>query len=401
MLKTFQLIFFIHVLGLIAFSQEKNDWQRWRLRGKVHQVNVYNGYIHPKSDPKNSTIRSILAIHVFNRKGNLRVQFVFSSNEKHCSYKKTVYSYNQKDRKKSAAIYDSEDDVSLCKTAVPVFAQNQTENLGGSLSFVGETISEYDEKYRILKETFFDAAHKIVQEDNYEYNRQGQNTKYATTQLTNRSYGVSGLPVKTTDFRVSYRGKGKTIESYRYDDGKPSWKSISYEDQKKRSVGEESYKLEVDAQNNIIKEKLVFNGKHYYDGNKDVFSSTSYAENGDLVSQSYVLSENENELLRLHYEYRDKRKNTNQNAAEKISYYQFSDAEPELKQRLKYLIKFDQCVENHDWIPASFVNVFYKFDARGNTTTSTYGQRNRNDKVGMIYDREYIYYLRDKRQNRK
>jgi hypothetical protein len=390
-----QLAFLILILNFIVFSQKKTDLQEADLNGKVRQVNSYEVYNFPQSAHPNSTIRPLLRTIVFNRKGNLYFIFEFSGNGKDCSYKKTIYTYDQKDRKKSVAIYQSEKGESLCIKTPLIFAENQPENLGGRLSFVEEKICQYDRKGRISNETVFDAEHKIVQQDNYEYNQLGQNTRHIITQQTNRISGVTDVPVKTIDFHISYRNKGKTRETYRFDDNKPIHREIEHLDKHQRILKTDFYVFETDIQNNVVKKRLGSTSKSYYNRNKEIFDWTIYDKNGDLETQLYILNENDRELLRLEYNHRNKLENVNQNAAERLTHYLFDHAESDLNQRLKYLLRFDQYVENPDWIPTRFDKNFYKFDSHGNITRCIAHHQNtfrKEDKYETIYETEYIYY---------
>lgn len=85
-----------------------------------------------------------------------------------------------------------------------------------------------------------------------------------------------------------------------------------------------------------------------------------------MQTQLYILSENDEELMRPEYNYQNRANKTNRNSAERLTHYQFENVRPEIVQRLKYILKFDECVENPNWIPARFENKFYKFDANGN-----------------------------------
>lgn len=395
MIRIPQLAFLILILNFIVFSQKKTDLQEWDLNGKVRQVNSYEVYNFLKSAQPNSTVRILSNIHVFNRKGNLRFRFEFSGNGKDCSYKKTVYSYDQKNRKKSISLYQSEKGESLCIKTPLIFAENQPENLGGRLSFVEEKTYQYDRKGRISNETVFDAEHKIVQKDNYEYNQLGQNTRYTITQQTNRISGVTDVPVKTIDFHMSYRNKGKTKETYRFDDNKPIHREIEHLDKRQRILKTDFYVFETDIQNNIVKKRLGSTSKSYYNKNKEIFDWTIYDKNGDLETQLYILSENDNELLRLEYNHRNKLENVNQNAEERLTHYRFDSAESDVNQRLKYLLRFDRFVESPYWIPTSFDNNFYKFDSYLNITRRIAKHQNtlrKEDKYETIYETEYIYY---------
>jgi hypothetical protein len=395
MLKIFRLITLIFIFSLTVFSQNKNDLQKSNLRKKVHQVNYYDVYQSPKSNQPNSTERSLSGTAVFNRKGNLRVRFEFSRNGKDCSYKKTVYSYDEKTRKKSAALYESDTGENICPNTPPLFQENKAENLDGRISFVEKTIYEYEPTGKISREIVFDRDNRIVQQNNYTYNRRGEQVRYTITQQKNRISGSSGRFVKTLDFRMFYRDNGKTKETYRYEDGKLIQRDIDYTDKQKRSLRGELYKLEADAQNNIVREIIGFRTKSFYDGNKELFSWTIYNQNRDLETQLYILSENDNELMRLEYNHRNQVNETNQNGAEKLTHYQFENVRPEIVRQLKYILKFDECVESPDWIPARFETRSYKFDTNGNITRYSSQKRetpSKELKDELVREQDLIYY---------
>lgn len=366
MLKVFRLIILIFVFSLIVFPQSRKDLREWNLRAKVHQINYYDVYQNLQSNLPNSTERSLSGIDVFNRNGNLRVQFEFSRNGKDCSYKKRLYSYNTKNRKISVELYQSDTGENICPNIPPVFRENKAENLDGKISFVEETIYEYKWMDKITREIVFDRDNKIVQQNNYTYNRRGENTGFTITQQKNRISGSSDKFIKTLDFRMFYPDNGKTQETYRYEDGRLIRKEIYYKDSQKRIVREEDFNLYTDARNNIIKEIIGSRSKSFYDGNEELLSWTIYDREGDLQTQLYILSENDEELMRLEYNYQSLANETNPNRAERLTHYQFENVRPEIVQRLKYILKFDECVENPDWIPARFDNNSYKFDSNGN-----------------------------------
>jgi len=395
MLKKYLSIFLILILNLVVFSQKKSDLQERSIKGKVHQINYYDVYSHPNFSEVNSTERYLSSIDVFNQAGNLRVQFEFLGSGKEFYYNKTVYSYDQKGREKSAVLYRSDKSETSYVTTPPLFEENRPENIAGKIFFVEEKTYEYDRKGRISREVVIDKEGMIVQENKYEYNRQGENTRYTIAQQKNRISGSSNLPVKTLDLHMSYRDKGKIKETYRYEDEKLIYKVIGYTDEQKRAIKEEQYNLETDAQNNITKETPSSLSKTYYEGDKEILDWIIYDKSGNLRTRLYILSKNENELIRLEYTRRSALEETNQISAERLTHYRFDHARAEINQQLKYILKFDQSVESPDWFPARFETQFYKFDARGNIIQSVTLQQDsptKENKNESIREQDLIYY---------
>ena len=395
MVKVFRLLTIILAFSPIVFSQSKKDLKERNLRSKVHQINYYDVYQNSELNSPNSVEKRLSAIDVFNRKGNLRVRFGFSRNGKDCFYKKNIYSYDAKNRKQTEILFQSETGENICPGNPPVFQENEAENLAGELSFIDKTIYEYEDTGKISRKIVYDLDNKTVQQDNYAYNRRGENIRYTVTQEKNRISGASSGFVRTIDFRMFSRDKGKIKETFRYEDGKPIQREIYYNDKKKRAVSGELYKLESDAQNNIVREIIGFRTNTFYQGNKELLVWTIYDQNGDLQTQLYILSENDNELMRLEYNYRNRAKDTNQNDAERITHYQFENISLETINQLKYLLKFDECVENPNWLPGRFETRSYKFDVFGNLVRYVFQERDKLSKAikdKSIYEQEIIYY---------
>lgn len=395
MVKIFYLLIVILFSNSIAFSQIKRDLRERDLRSEVHQVNYYDIYKNPNSDPPNAVERGLSAIEVFNRKGNLRVKFEFMRTGKGCFYKKEVYSYDAKDRRKTVMLFQSETGDNICFEKPPVFRENESEELGGKLSFIEKTIYEYGFMGKIFKETTYDAEDKIVQQNSYAYNSRGENIRFVITQQKNRISGSSSNFVKTIDSRISSSDKGKSGETYRYEDGKPIQKEIYRKDEKGRTLTDELYRLEYDAQNNIVKEIIGYRAKTFYDGNKELLSWTIYDQNGDLKLQLYVLRENNNEVMRLMYNHRKQVKALSQNEAKGTTPYQFENIGAETIGQLKYVLKFDERVDDPDWIPARLETRAYKFDAAGNMIQYKFQEREKLSKKikdGSIYELDIAYY---------
>lgn len=401
MVKFFRLIIVVSAFCLTGFSQIKKDLEERDLHSKVHQINYYDVYQSSTSESPNSVKRSLSAIDVFNQKGNLRVQFGFSRNGKDCSYKKTVYSYDAKNRKQTATLFQSETGENVCPRQPPVFQKNEAENLDGKLSFVEKTIYEYEYMGKITRETVYDRENKIVQQNNYAYDRGGENILFSLTQETNRMSGSSSNFVKRMETRIFMRDKGKIRETYSFEDARPIRRGIDYIDKNKRQSGSEGYKLVPDAQNNITKEIIFARTKTFYDGDKELFSWTIYDQNGKLKTQLYILSKNDNELMRLEYNYRNQEKEVNPNKSALLnnpgssSHYQFENISSETISQLKYILKFDECVDNPNWIPARFETRTYKFDNFGNIVQYKFQEREKPSKTikdTAVYEKEIIYY---------
>ncbi|MEO8074235.1 MAG: hypothetical protein ABI686_13430, partial [Acidobacteriota bacterium] len=292
--------------------------------------------------------------------------FEFSRNGKDCSYKKRLYFYDAKNRKTSAALYQSDTGENICPNSPPVFRENEPESLDGKISFVEETIYEYEWMGKITREIVFDRDNKIVQQNNYTYNQRNENTGFTITQHNNRISGSTGNFIKTLEFRMFYPDNGKAQETYRYENGRLIGKELYYKNSQNRIIKGENFSVSADARNNIIKETIGSRSESFYDDDKELFSWTIYDRNGDLQTQLYIFSENDRELARLEYNYRNPANETNRNNDEKLTHYRFENVRPEIVQRLKYILKFDECVENPRWIPARFENRSYKFDAEGN-----------------------------------
>lgn len=384
------ILFFVS----ITFSQSRRDLKQRDLRSEVRQINYYDVYRNSNSDSPNSVERWLSAIDVFNRKGNLRVQFGFSYNGKNCLYKKTVYSYDAKNRRTTEMIFQSETGENICPDKPPVFREDEAEELGGKLSLVEKKIYEYGYMGKIIRETIYDNEDKIVQQNSFAYNARGENIRFTITQQKHRISGSSSGFVKTIDFRMFSSDKGKTKETFRYEDGKPVQREIYHKDEKGRTLTSELYRLESDSQNNVVKEIIGFRTKSFYDNEKELLSWTLYDQNGELQTQLYILSENDNELMRLTYNHRKQAKEADQND-EKTTPYQFENISPEIIGRLKYVLKFDEFVENPDWIPARLETRAYKFDASGNVVQYTFQEREKLSKIikdGSTYEREITYY---------
>lgn len=396
MLHTFLLLFFILLLNFPGFSQKKTDLLNWGVKGKVHQINYYQGYDEPQADRGNSPVGELSAISVLNRKGNLSVQFEFWAAGPDCFYKQTVYFYDRKNRKKEKLLFESEKNTALCALRPPLFKENQNDYFDVKTSLIEKTTFDYDRKGRLLRETVYDQNQAMVQENKYEYNARGENTRFTIKQKQNRITGASREPVKTIDFRMSYRDNGKTKETFRYEDGKPIYKGVHYLDKRGRTLGNKQYKLETDPQLKIIRETLVSFSKTYYDGAYDVLDWTIYDNSGKLATRLYILSENDDELVRVEYTHRQALTDPIPFGSEKLTHYGFDWAdEPEINQRLKYLVKFDQSVESSDWIPQEFEARLYKFDARGNIVqTSTIQKNNPAENSRLTVRKKDIIYFK-------
>lgn len=85
--------------------------------------------------------------------------------------------------------------------------------------------------------------------------------------------------------------------------------------------------------------------------------------------------------MRMEYNYRNWAKETNQNDAERITHYQFENISPETLNQLKYVLKFDECVENPNWVPARFETKSYKFDVFGNLVQYKFQEREKLTKA--------------------
>src|SRR4051794_35656991 len=100
MLKIFLLLPLFVILNFAVFAQEKTDLRERDMKGKVHQINNYDVYQPSRSDELNSTEKRLSSSAVFNRSGNLRAEFDFFGNGAACYYRKKIYSYDRKNRKK-------------------------------------------------------------------------------------------------------------------------------------------------------------------------------------------------------------------------------------------------------------------------------------------------------------
>lgn len=396
MLNPSLIVFLVFALTSAVFSQENRDLREWGVKGKVRRINDYYIYSNPGL---NSTKRSLSYISIFNRRGNLRVQLEIVRGGTECYYKKTVYLYDRKNRRKAIALYKSENNRVFCED-IPSLEQEAQSKISdsGKISLIENKTFEYDRKERLVRETVFDKTRTIVQENKYEYNTRGENTRYTIIQKNNRISGASSTFVKKMDSRIVYQENGMIKETCRYEDEKLLYKDIDYMDKQKRLFKEEQYKLETDSQNRVIKETLGSFSKSYYQENNEVLDWTIYDDAGKLSSQLYILSENGNELMRLEYTPRDAYKGENRTGSQKLTHYQFDSAaavRPEINRRLKYLLKFDKCVESPDWIATRFEARFYKFDAAGNKIQSLFMQQDspaKEEKSESIYERELTYY---------
>jgi hypothetical protein len=396
MLRFFLLLVLIPTLNVVVFPQKENDLDKWGVKKKVRQINDYNSYDLPASGPQNPPARSLSYITVFNRNGNLSRQFEFFNSGAECFYRKTVFSYDRKKRKKETARYESEKDAAFCVAAPPLLKKTETEPFERKSSLIEKTRYAYDPDGRLIRETIFDRNQNVVQENSYEYNRRGENTRYTINQQVNRISGASGTPVKTIDFRMSYDDVEKTQRTDRYEDGRLIYKIFYYKDKKGRPVKEEQYRIETDAENNIIRETLSSLSKSVYDGSKEIFDWSIYDNSGKLSQQLYLLSEDDNELMRLEYSPRAAVTVPSAGGSERSTHYLFDSADdPEINRRLRYLVKFDRTLEDPNWMPSDFEAKFYKFDARGNIIQTSTLRRERtapeNSRI-TVSQRDFIYY---------
>lgn len=389
MAQIFRLILLTLLISPVVFSQIRKDLDDNNLRSNVHQINYYDVYYKPDFGEKYLT-----AIAVYNRNGNLRVNFEFSRQGKNCFYKKTVYSYDTKNRRKTQMLYQSETGENICPRVPPIFQENEVENLAGTPSLIEQTNYEYQDKDRISRDITFDQEGRIILQNNYAYNRRGENVRITTTQQKHRFASLRGNFVKTMEFRMSYRNKGRVFESSRYEDGKPVQREIDYRDKKGRSISSELYRLKSDNRNALVGETINFRTKTLYDGDRSLFSWTIYDDTGKLNSQMYVLREDHNELARLNYRRRHQRiEGSTEN--ERSNPYLFERLSPEVVEQLKLILKIDECVEDPNWIPDELETRAYKFDGSKNIIQYKFQEREKTSHLitdNSIHEQDITYY---------
>jgi len=391
MLKSLLLLFSILMINSLLFAQQ-SDLEKWGVKGSARQTNYYDSYDVPYPDPKNNPPSLRLStISVFNRLGNVILQFGFSGYDKDCSYKKTVYAYDRKNRKKEMTIFESGKDASFCIAAAPLLERDQTAAFEGQASLTEKTVYEYDADGHLVRETIFDRDGQIILENKSEYDARGHFTRYTTNQQRNRISGMSGAFVKTIDSRMIYSQNDRLRETYRYEDGKLISKTVDHLDAKEQIVKEVQYRIETDERNNIVKETITSASSSVFEGTQEFFDWAIY-ENGRHTQQLYLLLENDNELLRIEYAHRE----TLKDRIERSSHYRFDQpGGAEINRRLKDLLKFDRLVDNPEWVAKDLEATFYKFDARGNIVESAnIQQHDPKEKIDRqsIYKKEIVYY---------
>lgn len=390
MFKITFLISLTLISVFVVFPQGKTYLEEWGLKGKIRQINSYDIYYPADSENKTLPERKLTNIDILNRQGNLSVRYSFSGYGSGCYYTKTVYNYDQFNRKREIRVVETEKSDSFCVSDPHAFFQKPPAYFDVKVTLKERKTFTYNRQGKLLKESTFNKSDVLVQENEYQYNRLGMLTRSIIIQTENRISGATPGFIKEMDFQNKYENNGKKVTSYRYEDGKPIYREVHFYDSKRRIVSGELFRLEADDKNRIHREFLGSRTKSYFEGDLEIFDWTMCDKNGVAYSKLYILSKNDNEVMRLGYTLDPKR------SAERLSHYRFDPTRSvEENSLLKKLLKYDHLVDKLDWIPTEQETRFYTFDKAGNIIRTTIVQQenpHESEKSKSEYEREIIYF---------
>ncbi len=223
------------ILLLCSLGFGKTELDRRGRKTKVKSVENFEvAYWGPDSDRRHGT-RNLRGLSLYNRSGDLIVQWSLTNDSNGSYYEKHLYSYDRFHRKQTASIFRSsrtarDQFFSSARTTgdhvivLPVLAETLT----------AQTRFEYDVNGRLVCETSHDRTGRLIDRRILEYDSAGNNIRFAIVRAGG-SFEMEALTV--------HHDQGRKVETTYIRPGNDLQRTIRYIDIRGRTTSEELFVL--------------------------------------------------------------------------------------------------------------------------------------------------------------
>ncbi len=274
-----------------GFSQSRNDWRTYGLKGQPRMVKEYDIFYPTKTHPIHQ--KKLSGILIFDSQGKLIEQIGFSFQGDNSYYIRSVNTFDIQGRKVLWETYRSVP-TKAENLLLPDILETGETKLNSNLKEImtSKLVRQFYADGKLSDETFYEGNGEIASDSHYTYPQKNE---------TNIIITRNGKPDSVE--KLIYKNKGRQMEHTTYRNGKPEYKSIHQLDKKGRSTFIQQFRVKMDSDGVNPIETYHFKSQRLFSGNNLKTETFSFDEKGSLLSRNLFWQTNNLQLKQKFYKF--------------------------------------------------------------------------------------------------